>query len=314
MFNGGGTVKTIYNLPTYNKDNRLSIEELYNSYSKLEKKYWQKNKLNIQKINYRKHLYDYFLLTFKTKKTGKAIWLIAGMHGEEPAGPNAIAKNIDFINKLGKKIPVVLLPICNPLGYIKDWRYRYYEKAPKDIADVDIKSSGSSEHYLINHEDTRKPRRNKPVCKESELLTKFVLKNVKKYPPILVLDLHEDNCLSDSYIYSQGFLRHKDPIAKDIVNTLIKRKFKIKRTGYTRFKQKIVNGIVTNVRDGSIDELLSAYRIMVNKHVRRGPRAKSVVVVETNITRTPLKKRINAHTYILKKLKHFYTLGKKIKT
>ena len=188
-------MKTIYNLSTYEKDKRMSINELSDSYSKLDKNYWQKSKLQIQNIKYKKHLYEYFIYTFRTKKKGKAIWLIAGIHGEEPAGPNAIAKNIELINKLGKKIPIILLPMCNPLGYIKNWRYRYYEKAPKEVNDIDIKSVSSSEHYLINHEDTRKPRRNKPVCKEAELLTNFALKIAKKYPTVLVLDLHEDNCL-----------------------------------------------------------------------------------------------------------------------
>jgi len=311
LFSGGDTVKTIYNLPTYNKDKRLSLFDIYKSYSEINKNYWIKNILNISKIKYEKKEFSYFINTFRTKKKGKALWLIAGIHGEEPAGPNAISKNIEYINKLGKKIPIVLLPLCNPIGYMKNWRYPYSKTIQKD---KEPKSVGDSEHCLIDLKDTRKPRRNNPILKESELITKFVLKQVKDYPPLLVLDLHEDDSVSDSYIFSQGFLRHKDPIAKEIIKLLRKRKFRIKKFGFTSFKQKIVNGIVTNVKDDSIDELLSTYRLIINKSIKKGPQGKSVVVVETNSKKIKLKKRVTAHSYIIKNLLKYYNITKKIKS
>ncbi len=303
-------MKTIFELPTYNKDYRKNIYDIYDSYSAL-KKGWAKENLQIRTIKQSKEEYNYFIPTFRTKKKGPALWLIAGIHGEEPAGPIAISENINLINKLSKKVPIVLLPICNPLGYIKDWRYPY----SKYYGTGDVKSVGDSEHYLLDLKDTTKPRLKKPSCKESKLISNFVLKNFRNYPPVLVLDLHEDKDprILECYIYSQGFWGHQDPIAKDIVGLLKKRKFKIKNSGFTRFKQKIVNGIVTNVHDSSIDELLASNRIMINKKIVKGPAANSVVVVETNVTNTQLRKRINAHTYVLKNLHYFYNEAKKIK-
>jgi len=304
-------MKNIYSLHTYDKDNRMPIKFIYDSYSELDKKYWIKTILKVKNIKYNNKEYSYFIPAYKTKKTGKAIWLIAGIHGEEPAGANAIAKEIDYINKLGKKQAMVLLPICNPLGYIKNWRYPYSEKIYRNKIS---KSVGDSEHLLIDIKDTRIPRIKKPILKESELISKYVLKQIKKHPPKLVIDLHEDKSFSDSYIYSQGFLKHKDPVAKEIVKILIKRKFNIKKTGQTQFNQKIINGIVTNVKDGSIDELLSSYRIIINNKIKKGPRAKSVIVVETNVRNQTLYKRINAHSEIILNLERFFKMIKKIKT
>ncbi len=302
-------MKTIFELPTYNKDYRDDIFNIYDSYSAL-KENWIKTNLPIRTIKQNKEKYKYFIPTFRTKKKGPALWLIAGIHGEEPAGPNAVSQNIDFINKLGKETPIVLLPMCNPLGYLKNWRYPY----AKNYTIGDVKSVGDSEHYLLDIKDSTKSRLKKASCKEAKLLTNFVLQNTKDYPPILVLDLHEDKCIYDSYIYSQGFLGHQDPIARDIIKLLKKRKFKIKNSGFTRFKQKIINGIVTNVQDGSIDELLASNRIIINKKIIKGPGANSVVVVETNVTDTSLKKRVSAHTYVIENILYFYNLAKKIKS
>ena len=45
------------------------------------------------------------IIALRSPKTGPAIWILAGIHGEEPAGPNAVAAAIDDIAKLGEQPP-----------------------------------------------------------------------------------------------------------------------------------------------------------------------------------------------------------------
>ena len=63
------------------------------------------------------------IIALRSPKKGPAIWVLAGIHGEEPAGPNAVAAAIADIAMLGEHRPVVLLPLLNPHGYARNWRY-----------------------------------------------------------------------------------------------------------------------------------------------------------------------------------------------
>jgi predicted deacylase len=301
--------KEIDFIETYSKDKRKSIETIYNSLSKLKKGKWIKTKLYTQKIEIGGKKFFLPILSFKTKKKGSALWIISGIHGEEPAGPNAIIKNINLLNRLSKEIPIILLPLCNPKGYALNWRYPDMKRPKKNRYG---KSVGDSDHILPNQKDTSKPRIKKPVCKESDKITKFILKNFEKYPPALVLDFHEDKNSGGCYIYSQGKLKENDPIAKEVVKILRKKKFQMVQKGKTMFDQEISDGIVSEVNDGSIDELLASKEIIKGKKIN-GPNAKSVIVVETTSIRVPLKKRVNAHSTILKNSKKFYEIAKTIK-
>ncbi len=296
--------------PTYSKDNRLPITKIYSSYSKLKKTRWKKTRILRRNIVINKRKIKLPIFAFRTKKKGKALWLIAGVHGEEPAGPNAIAKNINYLNKISKQIPIVLFPLTNPAGYIRNWRYPYLKKYKKNKTSISV---GDSEHYLIDANNSEKPRKDKPSCKESEKITKYALKYSKKYPPVLVLDFHEDLSQGNAYVYSQGILGTSDPVAKEIVKILKKRKFRICEKGTTRFGQQIVNGVVSNINDGSIDELLASKKIIVNKKIKTGPFAKSVLVIETNIVKMPLKKRVKAHSQIIRSARKFFNIAKKIR-
>lgn len=302
--------KEVEFMPTYSKDKRNSIETIYKSLSKLKKGKWIKTKLYTQKVDRDGKKFFLPILSFKTKRKGLALWIISGIHGEEPAGPNALIKNINLLNRLSREIPIVLLPLCNPKGYALDWRYPDMKRAKKNRS---VRSVGDSEHLLPGLEDNSKPRIKKAVCRESDKITKFILKNFEKYPPALVLDFHEDKSNKGCYIYSQGKLREKDPIAREIVNILRKKKFEMTETGQTRFNQEIADGIVYEVNDGSIDELLAAPRIIKGKKIP-GPNAKSVIVIETTSIRVPLKRRVNAHSTILKNSKKFFQVAKGIKS
>jgi hypothetical protein len=296
---------------TYKKDGRMPVTEVYRKLSKLKDSLWIKEVLVCQRADMKENKNKFLpILGFRTRLKGDALWIISGIHGEEPAGVNAIAKNIKYLNKLAKRIPIVLLPLCNPSGYRRDWRYPTLKRAVKS-KNVLVPSVGSSEHVLID-EKKGKAQTKQAVNKEAEEICSYIIKNSKNYKPLLVLDFHEDESAKKQYIYSQGKLKNYDPIARKIVNILKKHGFKIWERGKTSFNEKIIKGVVSNINDGSIDELLSSEKVIVNNQIRKGPDAKSVVVIETKTIDVPLKKRVKAHSYILRYSKSIYALAKDI--
>ncbi len=296
-------------LETYKRDKRKPIESVYNSLSKL-KKNWIGETIAYQKADFGKNKNTLLpIISLRTKNKGNAIWIIAGIHGEEPAGVNAIVRQLRFINKIGKEIPIVLLPLCNPSGYWRNWRYHNRKKISKQgIAE----SVGDSEHYLPDLKKRNRPRLKNPSSKVARKLSSYVFGLSKRYRPFLVLDLHEDASKRKIYIYSQGRLGANDPIAREVIFMLNKSGFKIYQRGRTSFNQKINSGIVSNVHDGSIDELLSSKYIIRGKRRVKGPYARSVIVVETNTIGIPLSKRVRIHSRILRKIKKFYRISESI--
>src|SRR5690349_18996651 len=105
------------------EDGRLPVEDLYRSFSSLERNGWVKEEVVVSERECDGRLLALPILSFRTKRKGRAVWIIAGIHGEEPAGPNAIAEGINDVRELAESYPVVLLPLCNPLGYATNWRY-----------------------------------------------------------------------------------------------------------------------------------------------------------------------------------------------
>jgi hypothetical protein len=296
---------------TYKKDGRMPITEIYRRLSKLKDSRWVKETLCSQRVDLKENKRKFLpILAFRTRNKGNALWIISGIHGEEPAGVNAIAKNIRYLNKLARKIPIVLLPLCNPSGYRRDWRYPTLKRNTK-LNKLEVPTVSASEHVLID-EKTGKAQAKKAINKESEEISSYIIQHSENYPPLLVLDFHEDESAKKQYIYSQGKLKIYDPIARKIVNILKKQGFKFYEKGFTSFNEKIIKGVVSDINDGSIDELLSAERIIINNEIKKGPNAKSVVVIETRTIDVPLKKRVKAHSYILKSSKNIYALAKDI--
>jgi hypothetical protein len=169
-------------------------------------------------------------------------------------------------------------------------------------------SVGDSDHFLVSLTNPNEPRRKIPSTKEAEMLTKYLLNLSKDYPPSISIDLHEDDMIHEGYIYSQGKLGTSDPTAKKIVNILLESGVAIKSKGKTRFGEDIVNGIVGNQTDGSIDELISSEKIYSNGKLIKGPSAKTVIVLETPAAAMSLDKRKYAHLKVLESLKSFIQL------
>ena len=301
------------NVSTYKKDGRMSIIDVYRKLSRLKNSIWIKEILCSQRIDLKENKKKFLpILAFRTRKKGDALWIISGIHGEEPAGVNAIAKNVRYLNKLAKRIPIVLLPLCNPSGYRRDWRYPTLKRnSDKLTSQMGVPSVGASEHLLID-EKTGKAQSEQAINKESEEISSYVVQHAESYPPLLVLDFHEDESAKKQYIYSHGKLKIYDPIARKIVNILKKQGFKFYESGRTAFNEKIIKGVVSDISDGSVDELLSSEKIIVHNQIKKGPDAKSVVVIETKTVGIPLKKRVKAHSYVLRSSKSVYSLAKDI--
>ncbi len=112
----------------------------------------------------------------------------------------------------------------------------------------------------------------------------------------------------------------KYPVFRDlrdkgyVVKTALKfgADFRVYEKGKTSFGQKIRGGVVSNIHDGSIDELLSSKYIIQGKRRVKGPYARSVIVIETNTIGIPLSKRVKIHSRILKRIREFYRIANSI--
>lgn len=238
---------------------------------------------------------------FTSALRGRALWLITGVHGEEPAGPNALAQHVDALGELARTVPLVVLPLCNPLGYVRGWRY---PNAPRVSDDPPGCSVGDSEHLLLSRDGgARAPA---PVSPQADALTRWVLSKARAWPPALVIDLHEDDGLDEGYIYAQGPLGAGDPIAGLAVEALVAGGVSLCLEGVTRFGEPIRSGVVDGAADGSIDELLAARRILFGGAIVPGPAASSVIVVETGARQIPLAERVRGHRALLAALPHMF--------
>jgi hypothetical protein len=301
---GSGLQSLRNKVRTYDKDGRKSIVDLYEAQWELQRKPgWVLEEIFREEIT----LADGEPIALpsnclRTAHKGEALWILTGIHGEEPAGPNALAGSLDVLVRLEKQgIPLVVMPLLNPLGYQKNWRY---PNAAVYSASKPGSSVGDSDHLLPDGHG--KPRRATPACREAERLTAKVLDLARDYPPALTLDLHEDNLLEKGYVYSQGRRGAADPVALNIADLFLKRGFPILMQGTTRFGEAVRKGIVSNVKDGSIDELLSAPTVIVNGSAVKGPDGGSILVLETSSKNTPLADRMRVHTAVIASLESLW--------
>lgn len=278
-------------------DGRRPIQDLYRAYQTLLERGWKLDIVILSQPEGRS--YPLPIIALRTPQAGKAVWILSGIHGEEPAGPNAIAASIDAIAALGEHRPVVLLPLNNPHGYANNWRYlnmATYSEA------VDGQSVGDSSHLLVDPENPSLARTASASSPEADAITAYVLQQAASYPPAVSIDLHEDNLISEGYVYSQGQFGATDPLALAAVRVLEENGIALKMGGETRFGEPINDGIIGPVVDSSIDELMSARWVIVEGQRRAGPQAHTVLVFETPADGVGLQTRIDAHAALLIKL------------
>jgi hypothetical protein len=296
---------SLQEIDMYRKDGRASLFELNSQYDRLATEYgFKKKPIYTISIEGKEVIAYCYVSSLK----GPALWILSGVHGEESAGPNAIAGSIDSLGILGKEIPLIVMPLLNPKGYSKDWRYLDNRRDSNKGHSV-----SDSEHCLPDLKN--KPRIESPSSEASRLVTNFVLDMIINYPPVLTLNHHEDEALERSYVYSQGLKAADDKVAHRVIDILKESGIPLQKDGVTRFGELIKDGIVVNadgqvVRDGSIDELLgSADSVIINGKIIQKPIAHTSLVIETPVINISLNKRIQAHSNILKQLRSLWALA-----
>lgn len=252
---------------------------------------------------------------WRTPHQGRALWVLAGIHGEEPAGPNAIARQLASLVDLARQgVPIVLIPLCNPKAYRHNWRY---PNTPERDWQKGGYSVGDSSYLLPDLETGTKPREAAAAGPETRALTQYVLHKARDYPPQLVIDLHEDELSREGgYIYSQGVHADGNPVGAEIVGLLQASGIPLRTSGLTRFGETIVDGVISRddkggpIRDGSVDELLAAPEVFVDGRMQRGPAGATVVVVETPaFAGSQFERRVSAHAAVVARVAELWRLG-----
>lgn len=278
-------------------DGRMPIQRLYTAYLPLVERGWQVDV--VAESSPQGTAIALPIVALRSPKPGPAVWILTGIHGEEPAGPNALAAAVDELAALGEKRPVVILPMCNPQGYARNWRYL---DLPTFSDTEDGSSVGDSSHLLPDPAEPSRARAVAASSPEADALTRYVLRTAASYPPRISIDLHEDDLVSAGYVYSQGSLGTADPLAKAAVAVLRDNGIAIQLDGETRFGERIEGGIIGPVTDSSIDELFSAGQLVVGGSAQPGPSASTVLVFETPAKDLPLERRVAAHLALLRRL------------
>ena len=142
-------------------DGRAPIGELYRAYAQLADAGWTLELIaQSQPAGTSRPLP---IIALRSPLEGPAVWILAGVHGEEPAGPNAVAAAIDAIAALGARRPVMLLPLLNPHGYARNWRYLNVAQYSETI---DGASVGDSSHLLPDPQAPGRPRAAAPPAEQ----------------------------------------------------------------------------------------------------------------------------------------------------
>ena len=267
----------------YTADGRLTLTAIMSRFETLSSQHgWQS-----ETIYAYPDAPDVTIKSWRTPRQGEALWILSGIHGEEPAGPNAIASNLkSLVDLAATGVPIVVIPLANPKAYRHNWRYP--NTPERDWKKGGGYSVGDAEHLLPDLQHGDRPRAKEAPGPETSALTEYVLRLAAQYPPRLVLDLHEDELSREGgYIYSQGRQTEGNPAGAEIVRLLQATGIPLRDSGKTRFGETIVQGVISRddqggpIRDGSIDELLAATDVFVGGRKVRGPSAQTVIVVET---------------------------------
>ncbi len=300
-------MEELKNIPIY-KDGRATLYDLYEGFEDLMRKFgWEKEiiyKIKIEGV-------EVPVYSFLSPVQGKSFWLLTGIHGEEPSGPNAVYRNINSIGELGRTIPMVIMPLLNPAGYYRNWRFHDVERSIERLNVTDCR------HLIARTDDPTKPILDKPIHEIADTFTKYVLDLLKRYPPLVYFDLHEDELLTGGYVYSQGELEGNDPVAQKTVELLVSEKMPLKMSGPTRFAGEIItDGLVTDpdgkrVRDGSIDEFIANETYFdEDRNIVGKPFARTSIVTETPAGEGfSLEDRIRAQEAIVKHLSELWKMA-----
>ncbi len=306
-------------VPTYHQDGRKSLAELYSAYAQLVDAGWTAELVTTQEL----HLGEgepiqlpifAFISRPELLISTLSFWVLSGVHGEESAGPNALAEEMQTLIEFARQgIPFVVLPMLNPAGYIRDWRY---ENARRDSI---VGQSVTDCEPLLHDLPSRQALF--PVAERSataQAVTQWIANYQQHFIPQLVFDHHEDEFEENpqvddpqqfnSYIYYYGQPRFVG-LAEKVIEILLENGMPISTEGKTRFGEQIQRGVVAASPDGSVDEFFASPEYIENDQRKTKPAAEAVIVVET--TRKPdgtiaLPQRVAAHRQIIQHYQQFW--------
>lgn len=224
----------------------------------------------------------------------KNLLVVAGIHGEEPAGSWATVKFLLSENpELASMVNISILPVFNPSGFINSTR----NNSNNERTNILIGESQSEEGKIIQ--------------KQSDILAKLGYD--------CVLSLHENNSLSNGfYIYANtDATKRYDGSAKDskdlegvtadLIDIVVQRglaKFKLRPDGKYTDPQgkkedtyKVKDGVVTNLRDNSFEDYMN--------RVKKVP---IVILPETPSKNQPIEKRVSTHLEIIRAAAHYLAI------
>jgi hypothetical protein len=258
-------------------DGRPAIADIHGLCDALLASGWQRQEIAAQATERGESLP---ILAYFNSRTVDRV-LIGGIHGREPAGPVALAGYAERLIELGERHRILLLPLLNPWGYSRHLRYG---------------PGGQS----VSDSDHRLGRAEAPACPEAAAITSFVLDAVRIEPGAAVIDLHEDPVYEapdyrlegrGSYLYVSGEGGLDDPVARRVYRCLESGPLPLIKKGVTRFGERLVDGVIADTEDGSVDELLARHRA-----------CRPVITVEVvlrSATLPPLAERVSAYRDVL---------------
>jgi len=276
------------------KDGRMPVNEIYRAFSKLGN-LWVPEKITDSTaggITLPINIYT-------TENTGIAAFLIAGHHGEETEGPIALAKSIESIRRLGEIMPVVLLPLMNPVGYATDWRYLRQKRWTKKGRGI---SANDAEPWLTLEDNGNKAKDDEISCQESFKVNNCLISLFEKYKPGVLIDFHGDEKAKGAYIYSHGKYKEQDRIALSLIDLFRRNNVPIATSTRTRWGEEInENGLVKIIPDGSTEDLFAANELIVNGRRVPGPSTETVLALELPYTLSLLK-RVDVYRQVIASL------------
>lgn len=115
---------------------------------------------------------------FKTKPK-KYLYLIAGVHGDEPEGIYVLKKLLIWLKRKPFSLPIIIIPVLNVDGAQKNKRVNFNG--------VDLNRNLPSLNWRPK---ARKKRYYPGSFPLSEIENQYLLKLFKKYPPVLAISFH----------------------------------------------------------------------------------------------------------------------------
>ncbi len=175
-------------------------------------------KLGSHKMVYKNGSFPFLRISSKEiKPEDPILFITAGIHGEETAGPLTILNQLGEIFRYAKKnkVKLIIYPLCNPSGFSQMTRYNI-DQSEGELGNNDFLRyemvDGTFKDDIKNSNNYKAWHWSSDITKNLPLETKIMHRLLKKEPLLQVkalLDIHQDyisNASPAAYHYSFGKL------------------------------------------------------------------------------------------------------------